>query len=77
MEAFAVTIAQIGDGLPVGVSAVPGQSSAVPDILAGLGAFVVATIGVLAVRYLKDLADRPSTSAPAPTPRGGGFRKAA
>jgi hypothetical protein len=80
MDAFSVTIAQLGEGLPVGGAAVPMQLSAVPDILAGLGALVVATIGVLVVRYLKDMAERPQASAPAPHPhhpRGDGLPTAA
>ncbi len=77
MDAFSVTIAQLGDGLPVGVAAVPTQLSAVPDLLAGLGALLVATIGVLVVRYLKDLDDRPRTVAPAPRPHGDGLPTAA
>lgn len=81
MDAFSVTIAQLGEGLPAGGTAVPMQMSAVPDILAGLGALVVATIGVVVVRYLKDLADRPQASAPEPGPhrhpRGDGLPTAA
>jgi hypothetical protein len=53
------------------------QLSALPDLLAGLGALVVATIGLLALRHLKELADRPAQSTSTPHPKGDGFRDAA
>jgi hypothetical protein len=77
MDAFSVTIPQLVGALPIDSAAVPMQLSAVPDLLAGLGALVVATIGLLALRHFKDLDDRPSQSAPTSHPKGDGFRKAA
>lgn len=77
MEAFTVTIPQLFSAMPIDSAAVPMQLSAVPDLLAGLGALVVATIGLLALRHLHDLDERPSQSNPTPHPKGDGFRKAA
>jgi hypothetical protein len=72
-----VTIPQFIGSMPVDPSTVPMQLSAVPDLLAGLGALVVATIGLLALRHLKELADKPAQSTPNPNPKGDGFRDAA
>ena len=74
MEPFTITIAHFGSVLPAGVAT---QTSSLPEVLAGLGALVVATIGVLIVRHLKDLSDRPSAPTKAGHPQGDGFRRAA
>lgn len=81
MEAFTVTIPQLAAAIPVDMVAAPLQLSAMPDVFAGLGALIVATIGVLVVRNLKDQEERTAqatpTPIPTPHPTGDGFRKAA
>ena len=77
MEAFTVTIPQLAGAIPVDSAVAQMQLSAMPDLLAGLGALVVATIGVLVVRNLKEREERTPQSMPTPHPAGDGFRKAA
>jgi hypothetical protein len=77
MEAFSVTIPQFVGAIPPDAVSAQLQLSAVPDLLAGLGVLIVATIGLLALRHLKELDDRPAESTPAPQPKGDGLRKAA
>ena len=77
MEAFTVTIPQLAGAIPVDPVAAQMQLSAMPDLLAGLGALVIATIGVLVVRNLKEREERTAQSTSTPHPAGDGFRKAA
>jgi hypothetical protein len=63
MNTFGIEIAALGSGIPDGVAAaVLGPGFTPAELLAGLGAAVVATLGVLVVRIL----NAPSQEPPAP-----------
>ena len=71
MNTLAIAVAAVGSGIPDGaLSANIGLAPSVAEIVAGLAAFVVATLGVLVVRHLQaaDAPRKPVTS-PEPAPR--------
>jgi len=51
MNTFGIAVAAFGTGIP-GAATVPGVGFTPAELLAGLGAAVVATLGVLIVRIL-------------------------
>jgi hypothetical protein len=60
MNTFAIAIAALGSGIPDGSAAVFGPGFTPAEFLAGLGAAVVATLGVLVVRILNDPGQEPA-----------------
>jgi hypothetical protein len=77
MLTFAYTVTAAGAGIPHASWAVLSLPSDPADIVAGLGALVVATIGLLVVRVLMDRACPPPSSTRAPEPGPNEMRTAA
>lgn len=78
MTTFGATIAALGSGIPGGeTGALLTIAPDLTDLLAGLGALVVCTIGVMVVRHLKDMERRPITPTLTPKPERDGIRRAA
>jgi len=77
MNTLAIAVAGLGSGFPQGaVFASLGTWSPV-ELFAGLGAFVLATLGVLMVRMLQVPSDLPEAPGAAPDPRGDDLKRAA
>jgi hypothetical protein len=68
MNTFAIAIAALGSGIPDGAAAVFGSGFTPAEFLAGLGAAVVATLGVLVVRILNAPGQEPAAPAAPPRP---------
>ena len=78
MITLGITVAALSSGMTGGVASTmlgPGFTPA--EMLAGLGAATVATIGVLIVRILNTPNERPAAPAPSIRPKDDGVRKAA
>jgi len=62
MNTLAIAVAGLGSGLPDGavhVTTLFGVAPSTADVVAGLGALALATLGVLVVRYLQPPSDLP------------------
>jgi len=78
MNPYGVVIAGLSSGIPSGaVAAVLGPGFAPAELLAGLGAAVVATLGILIVRELNVPSERPAAVAPSLHPQDDGVKRAA
>jgi hypothetical protein len=78
MITLGISVAALGSGMTGGVaSTVLGPGFTPAEMLAGLGAATVATIGVLIVRAFNTPNERPSALSPSIRPKDDGVRKAA
>jgi hypothetical protein len=78
MDTLAVAVAGLGSGLPQGtVIASIGTWPSPAELVAGLGAFAFATLGVILVRFLTAPSDLPEAPEAAPDPRGDHLERAA
>jgi hypothetical protein len=77
MDTFANAVVALGSGIPDGVlSGILGVAPSLAEIVAGLGALVVATLGVLVVRHLQ-AADASPEPVPTPDPAARDIQEAA
>jgi hypothetical protein len=77
MNTLAIAVAGLGSGLPQGTVITSLGTWSPAEFLAGLGAFVLATLGVFVVRMLQAPSDLPEAPAAAPDPRGDDLKRAA
>jgi len=78
MDALAIATTALGSGIPSGaVAAVLGPGFTPAELVAGLGAAVVATLGILVVRHLNAPSEEPATVAPSRHPHNDGVKQAA
>jgi hypothetical protein len=78
MITLGITLAAVGSGIPGGVaSSFFGPAFTPAELLAGLGAATVATLGVLVVRILNTPNEEPALRTPSRHPQADGVRKAA
>jgi hypothetical protein len=78
MITFGVTLAAVGSGLPGGLAGtLIGPAFTPAELLAGLGAATVATLGVLVVRILNVPNETPAVPTPSRHPQDNGVKKAA
>jgi hypothetical protein len=69
MNPLAIAVAALPAGLPDGaVSGTLGVAPSPAEVIAGLGALVVAMLGVLVVRYLQAPSDGPRNPVVSPDP---------
>ncbi len=78
MNTLAIAVVGLGAGFPTdAVTASLGFGPSAAEMLAGLGAFAVATLGVLVVRTLQAPSRPQDAPAACPEPRGDVFKHAA
>jgi hypothetical protein len=78
MITLGITVAAVGSGVPGGLaSSLLGPGFTPAELLAGLGAATVATLGVLVVRILNTPNEEPALPTPSLRPQDDGVRKAA
>ena len=74
MNTLAIAVAGLGAGLPAGTMNVTPSPA---EVFAGLGALVLATLGVLVVRSLQAHSDLPEAPQVSPHSRGDDLKRAA
>lgn len=78
MITLGITLAAVGSGIPGELAGtLIGPAFTPAELLAGLGAATVATLGVLVVRILNTPNERPALPTPSRNPQDHGVRKAA
>jgi hypothetical protein len=78
MNTLAIAVAALPAGLPdAAVSGTLGVAPSPIEVVAGLGALVVAVVGVLVVRHLQAPGDGPRNPVVSPDPANDHLRKAA
>jgi hypothetical protein len=77
MSTFGIALAALGSSIPGAAAAVLGPGFTPAELLAGLGAAVVATLGVLIVRILNAPSQKPAVPAASPRPADSGVKRAA
>lgn len=75
MNTMAVTVVALGTGMQEGAVAVLGMG--LSEVMAALGAFAVATLGVLVVRILNSPTGQTRVAVVPPFPENGGLKRAA
>jgi hypothetical protein len=68
MNPLAIAVAALPAGLPDGAVSTLGVAPSPAEVIAGLGALVVAMLGVLVVRYLQAPSDGPRNPVVSPDP---------
>jgi len=76
MNTLGITIAALGSAGPTGSGAILALGGSPADLVLGLGALVVATIGVLVVRHL-NVSPTPSVPSESPSSHGDELKRAA
>jgi hypothetical protein len=78
MSTMGIVVAGLGSGVPSGTAGAMLSIGLGPmDIVAGLGALIVSTVGVMVVRRLQAVGGEPPHPVASPDPRGNELRKAA
>jgi len=77
MDTLAIAVSGLGSGFPQGAVFASLGTWSPADLVAGLGAFVLVTVGVFAVRILQAPSDLPEAPHATPDPRGDDLKRAA
>jgi hypothetical protein len=77
MNTLAIAVAGLGSGIPQGAVIASLGTWSPAELVAGLGVFVLATLGVFVVRMLQAPSDLPEAPHATPDPRGDDLKRAA